>query len=264
MLIVASPCRFRGCPCQSYQTFPYCSLHTEYVFNLCVHRSNITQANGRPVVPTMLGLFAFRSPVDPAVPLASGGSGAPDKGWRVLVFGPDVPGPDPDPARRGARTGPPGLIAEALGERLSTEGFDARYSSGELAPYAIEVTEGDAFGAAEPPEARSRWFLDQAYLRGVTSYANDPAGPNPPEHSGRLWAPDTYPRGPFKVDRGPPRAVYNAEFRVKGGRVYLYATRNIYSGDEIFVDYGREYWRHWPSRGPESPKKSAQDTEKRT
>ena len=34
----------------------------------------------------------------------------------------------------------------------------------------------------------------------------------------------------------------NAEYIVKGKKVYIAATRKIHAGGEVFVDYGRGYW----------------------
>ncbi|MEP6748756.1 MAG: SET domain-containing protein-lysine N-methyltransferase, partial [Bacteroidota bacterium] len=34
----------------------------------------------------------------------------------------------------------------------------------------------------------------------------------------------------------------NADYVVRQGKVYIHATANIRAGDEIFVNYGKEYW----------------------
>ena len=65
------------------------------------------------------------------------------------------------------------------------------------------------------------------------------------------WAVDALPLkknfGRYANDaRGSGRANglrNNAEYIVKGLKVYIKSTRKIYAGGEICVDYGREYWQ---------------------
>lgn len=238
-LVISNPCRSvageHPCELFAHQTYPFCHLHTRLLLNLKVKGSRITFSCGRRVVPPMLGLFASRNRAESRVPLAEGGRGEDrETDGARLAFGPRVLGPHPE---TGTRTAPPGLICRALGEHLTPDAFDRRYPGRcRLAPYAIEVCD-------EGPGSET-YYLDQARLRGITAYANDPAGPNPPERTGREWAPPEYPKGPFPIGGGR-FGVYNARFALVGSELCLVATENIYDGDEIYVDYGRLYWQHW-------------------
>jgi len=107
-------------------------------------------------------------------------------------------------------------ICDYDGEFLDKRKLDNRYGDF-TAPYAIAVREG-----------RTPRYEDAALHRGIGSLANH----NTPEN-------------------------VNAEFVIKRLRgrnhsIYLRATRPIYHGDEIFVDYGLDYLFYEPTRHTES------------
>ena len=67
----------------------------------------------------------------------------------------------------------------------------------------------------------SRWAVNALHRKSCPArYANDARG------FGRV-----------------PGLRNNAEYVVKGKKVFIAATRKIHGGTEIFVDYGQAYWK---------------------
>jgi hypothetical protein len=103
------------------------------------------------------------------------------------------------------------LIAPYIGENISDDELDRRYGDN-VAPYAIAL---EGFQT-----------LDAACTRGLGSYVND-----------------------YRTDRKDPnknRAAINAELSdetsSEHGGVWVKAIKKIAPGQEVLVDYGKEYW----------------------
>ena len=95
------------------------------------------------------------------------------------------------------------FIAEYTGEILTKKELDTRYED-KLAPYAIEVSKDKYIDA-----------IDKS-LSSLARYCND------------------------ALDA----SKYNAYFsRIKNDRIFLLAIAYIHPGEEIFADYGKEYWQ---------------------
>eukprot|EP00741_Cyanophora_paradoxa_P001585 tig00000492_g1536.t1 len=139
-----------------------------------------------------------------------------------VVFGPGRPGRHP---RTGEPLpGEPGLVCFMEGELLTQAQFDRRYPMTATAPYALEV----------PPSS----ILDQIYLRGVGGYAND-CGVS--FGDGRVAFRRGYPTP--EGARTCSKLGHNAYFDCSNESPRLLAIRDIRGGDEVFVAYGREYWK---------------------
>lgn len=104
------------------------------------------------------------------------------------------------------------IISPYVGELLSAQELDARYSEDELAPY-VDVVEVGMDGDM---------YIDGACMRGVASLANDA----------------------INGSTCTTQKCRNNSFFFSGDGNYpqLKALRNIRDGDEIFVAYGDEYW----------------------
>lgn len=107
-------------------------------------------------------------------------------------------------------------IVPYVGDRMTQAQLDARYPGEEIAPYAVETEV-----AYSMPQ--NRYLLDGANLRGVANLAN-------------MCRPSNHARSGCNN---------NAEIKasnVSGKFPNLVAYAPIMDGDEIFVDYGADYF----------------------
>lgn len=53
-----------------------------------------------------------------------------------------------------------------------------------------------------------------------------------------------YPRCYMAMINDPYRSVFcaNCEFRIEDGRAYVWSNRAIYPSEELFIDYGSDYF----------------------
>jgi hypothetical protein len=104
------------------------------------------------------------------------------------------------------------LVVPYIGEYISDDELDKRYGD-DNAPYAIKLEGGQT--------------LDAACTRGLGSYAND------------------YRTNP--KDSRKNKAAMNAELSdersTEFGGVWVKAIKKIAPGQEVLVDYGKDYWR---------------------
>jgi len=116
---------------------------------------------------------------------------------------------------------PEGMIIPYSGERLTNAVLDQRYGPDDLdiAPYAYRT--------------RRNNNIDAACKRFVGAKIND-ASAEPSENAA------------FNASRHR----YNAEFESVGKNARIRLTRAVPAGQELFVDYGREYWQAMHSAPP--------------
>jgi hypothetical protein len=103
------------------------------------------------------------------------------------------------------------LVVPYIGEYVSDDELDKRYGD-DNAPYAINVGGGQT--------------LDSACTRGLGSYANDYR---------------TDPKHPRK-NKAAMNAELSDERSTEFGGVWVKAIKKIAPGQEVLVDYGKEYW----------------------
>lgn len=108
------------------------------------------------------------------------------------------------------------IITPYVGEILNQDELDERYDEDEVAPYVEHIN----VGMVGDPSI----YVDGACIRGVGALANDATGST--------------------CTTGHRKCHTNAEFFSVNNESYpvLRATKNIRDGDEIFVNYGPEYW----------------------
>jgi len=103
-------------------------------------------------------------------------------------------------------------IVRYRGERINDRDLERRYQYKDsphgavMSPYAMELDRD--------------WSIDAALLRGVAAYANSPRGTG------------VRPNAQLDVDETPRKP-----------QAWLIATKNIYHGQEILTNYGREYFK---------------------
>jgi hypothetical protein len=109
------------------------------------------------------------------------------------------------------------------GEALTDAQIDVWYGPGDLnlAPYAIK-------------NRYTNRNVDSACERWIGSKINDASSEKTRRTA--LW----------RQNRG----LYNALFETHQGIIRVRTTKNILSGDELFVDYGRHYWQSYRSDPP--------------
>ena len=103
------------------------------------------------------------------------------------------------------------LVAPYIGEKISDNELDKRYGD-DVAPYAINIGGGQT--------------LDAACTRGLGSYAND-YRTDPKDH---------------KKNKASMNAELSDETSTEFGGVWVKAIKKIAPGQEVLVDYGKEYW----------------------
>lgn len=103
------------------------------------------------------------------------------------------------------------LVVPYIGEYISDDELDRRYR-GDNAPYAINVGGGQT--------------LDSACTRGLGSYAND-YRTDPKDH---------------RKNKAAINAELSDERSTEFGGVWVKAIKKIAPGQEVLVDYGKEYW----------------------
>lgn len=112
-----------------------------------------------------------------------------------------------------ARRLSPGYALPYGGKRSTVGSYNRRFPGNVTLPYAVTYGSGS-------------YVMDACLTNDpVSRYANDAVGGV--RHS--------------RLRRGR-KARYNAELVDGGGRPELVVTRRIDAGEEIFVDYGDEYW----------------------
>lgn len=138
-------------------------------------------------------------------------------------------------------------IARYTGKILTQKQLDKRYPGDELAPYAIRA--GKVNGR--------RVYIDgRSWKSSVARYAND--GCASPSPSARARGATGY--GKQRSVNGVPVhcARTNAWLKGKKGKVWLVALKDLRDGDEIYTEYGEQYWRQGASSvGAKAGAKSA-------
>lgn len=150
------------------------------------------------------------------------------------------------------------LIARYIGEYITENELTRRYGDF-VAPYAIS---NNALKYLYEKEERDtdkmnrelKYFIDAACVRSIASYANDSSNEEDINanfreytHHGKeilLLQPN------FKKDNEHHNNIFTSDQLGTGkGQLHprhvnigLFATRDIYDGDEIFVSYGDDYW----------------------
>ena len=104
------------------------------------------------------------------------------------------------------------LVVPYIGEYISDDELNRRYGK-DAAPYAIDIEDGQT--------------LDSACTRGLGSYANDYR---------------TDPKDP-KKNKAAMNVELSDERSTEFGGVWIKATKKIAPGQEMLVDYGKDYWR---------------------
>lgn len=248
-----------GQPCKrrTKSTFPCCYIHTIYGKRgetqcaggrlpepqlLASAGVSLRVKNSRIKLPggaTMKGLFVQA----PAKLLRYGDSGLAE---RNILAQPPAERGNPKMGRNNATPSretklvfrPKERIAKYVGEVLTEAELQARYPGEALGPYVYRHHYEN--------QNRADLLVDAAYwCSGVARYANDicknsyprpngvdrqgrPTYPDPTKNGNMSYCPKTNVK--FKVSRSNPR------------KIYLIAIKNIYDDDELYVEYGPEYW----------------------
>ena len=103
------------------------------------------------------------------------------------------------------------LVVPYIGENISDDELDRRYGD-DVAPYAIKLENGRT--------------LDAACARGLGSYAND-YRTDPKDH---------------RKNKAAMNVELSDERSTELGGVWIKAIKKIAPGQEMLVDYGKEYW----------------------
>ena len=96
-------------------------------------------------------------------------------------------------------------IIDYIGEQITQQELDNRYGRDNVAPYAL----------CDSNSSKDK-CIDSACVRGIASMINHNVGKN-------------------------SNVMFTSSPR--GGQFRVIATKNIYNGEEIFVNYGSEYWK---------------------
>lgn len=117
-------------------------------------------------------------------------------------------------------------IARYTGKLLTKKQLDKLYpGKDELAPYAV---------AAGRVDGKQMYIDGASWKSSVARYANDGCGP-------KGYGKGASDRAVAGVSTHCKRT--NAYLKGGKGKVWLVALKNLYDGDEIYTEYGPEYWR---------------------